>query len=219
MSSELLLSIGGLSLLDTLSPAIIGVTLYVMITQTTKRGSRLLVYLITVTGLYFVLGLMLMLGLGILMETFTSLLEHRAVSWTLFIAGILLFAISFFIKPSTGKAGQLRPRSAGILPMIALGVSTFILEAGTAFPYFAAIGLMTTSNLALVEWLPILIGYQLVMMLPAILLYMLSSFIGPSVHRWLQRMHNWLVKQSGSMLSWILCIAGLILIFNSLDYL
>lgn len=72
MSIQLLVTIGGLALLDTLSPATIGVTLYLLLSETRRLGSRLFVYLSVVAGVYFVIGVCLMLGMEALAHTFTS---------------------------------------------------------------------------------------------------------------------------------------------------
>lgn len=50
MSAELLIMVGGLALLDTLSPATIGVTVYLLLTDKERLASRLVVYLVTIAG-------------------------------------------------------------------------------------------------------------------------------------------------------------------------
>lgn len=62
MTTELLLSVGALSLLDTLSPATLGVTVYLLLTERDRLITRLWVYLFTVAGFYFLVGAALMLG-------------------------------------------------------------------------------------------------------------------------------------------------------------
>ncbi|MBE7683447.1 MULTISPECIES: GAP family protein [Paenibacillus] len=220
MNSELLVYVGGFALLDTLSPTLIGVTLYLMIAENRRFGSRLMIYIMTVMILYFLLGCVLMLGLEILKEVFTSFFENKVVSWFLLIGGGLLFAGSFFIKPShTKNKNYHTPRSTGVMGLLAMGLTTFLLEAGTALPYYAAVSLMTTEGLITVEWVSILLGYNLVMVSPPIIIYMLYIWLGSSVQKRVERLQNKLEKQSGSVLSWVMCIAGLVLIFNVLDYL
>ncbi|WP_055108648.1 GAP family protein [Paenibacillus ihumii] len=218
MSIELLLSVGGLALLDTLSPATIGVTVYLLLTEIKSLASRLLIYLLTVAGFYFSVGVMLMLGMGVLLEAVASLFQSRAVSWVIFIIGAGLFIASFY-TPQKSKTELPRPKSKSRISMVALGFTTALIEVGTALPYFAAIGLMTTADLVPVQWLPMLGGYNLIMVLPSLILFMLYGLFGRRVQRLLERLQERIAKQSGSVLSWVLCIVGLILIFNSLDYL
>lgn len=218
MSIELLLSIGGLALLDTLSPATIGVTVYLLLTETKSLASRLVIYLLTVAGFYFSVGVMLMLGMGVLLDSVASLFQSRAVSWVIFIMGVGLFIASFY-SPQKGNTELPRPKSKSRFSMVALGFTTALIEVGTAFPYFAAIGLMTTADLTPYQWLPVMSGYNLIMVLPSLILFMLYLLFGRMMQRPLERLQMSIAKQSGSVLSWVLCIVGLILIANSLDYL
>ncbi|WP_144942019.1 GAP family protein [Paenibacillus sp. 32O-W] len=218
MNLELLLMIGGLALLDTLSPATLGVTVYLLLTEKERLSSRLMIYLATVAAFYFSVGIAFMLGLDALLAAFSSILQNRIVSWVMLIIGGILFIASFYY-PKSKSSDLPRPKSKSISSMIALGFTTSLVEVGTAFPYFAAIGLMSTSNLAVYQWLPILAGYNLIMVLPPFIVFVLHLLLGRVMHRPLEKLRLKLAQHSGSAVSWIMCIVGLILIFNSLDYL
>ena len=62
--------------------------------------------------------------------------------------------------------------------MIGLGLATGLLEAGTALPYLGAIGIMGTAGLAASTWAPMLAAYNLVMVLPPVLLYLGHRVLG-----------------------------------------
>ncbi|WP_338751133.1 GAP family protein [Bacillus sp. FJAT-52991] len=218
VSTELLLLISGLALLDMLSPATIGVTVYLLLTDNRTLIKRLLVYLLTVAAFYFVVGVSLMLGLGFLLEIISGIFQNRIISWLVFIIGAILFIASFYV-PTKKNSGLPTPKSKSILSMVALGFTTSLIEVGTAFPYFAAIGIMTTSNLSWMEWSAILAGYNFIMVLPSLLLLLLYLLFGRSIQKPLQKLRVKIANNTGSALSWIMCIVGLILIFNSLDYL
>lgn len=218
MSIELLAIIGGLALLDTLSPATIGVTVYLLLTERGRLGSRLLVYLSVVAGVYFVLGVGLMFGLDALFNTLASWFQNRVVSWILFIIGAVLFIGSFYV-PEKKKHELPQPKSKSLLSMVALGLTTSFIEAGTAFPYFGAIGLMTNSGMQVYEWMPVLAGYNGIMVLPPLILYVLHAMFGRSMEGMLDRLRVKVAKLSGSALSWVMCIVGVILVMSSLDYL
>ncbi|MGX4588352.1 GAP family protein [Paenibacillus chitinolyticus] len=218
MGNELILIVGGLALLDTLSPATLGVTVYLLLTERERLNSRLMIYLLTVAGVYFVVGVSLMLGLDVVMASFSSIFQNRIVSWVMLIIGGILFTASFYYPKS--KISDLpKPKSKSMASMVALGFTTSLIEVGTAFPYFAAIGLMTTSKLAVFQWLPILAGYNFIMVLPPLIVFTLHLLLGRVMQRPLESLRIRLSKYSGSAMSWIMCIVGLILIFNSLDYL
>ncbi|AZS17998.1 GAP family protein [Paenibacillus lutimineralis] len=218
MSLELLGMIGGLALLDTLSPATLGVTIYLLLSEKERLGSRLMIYLGTVAALYFSVGFALMLGLDTLLSTLSSILEHRSISWMMMIIGTILFIASFFYPTGKKRADLPRPKSRSKAAMIALGFTTSVVEVGAAFPYFAAIGLMTTANLPAYQWLVILGGYNFIMILPPLVLFILHALFGKAMQRPLERLRIKL-SNTGSALSWIMCIVGLILIFNSVDNL
>lgn len=215
---ELLLMVGGLAVLDTLSPAALGVTVYLLLTEKERLSSRLMIYLMTVAGFYFFVGVSFMLGLDAIIAAFSSIFQNRVVSLVMLIIGGILFAASFYY-PKSKKSDLPRPKSKSKASMVALGFTTSLIEVSTAFPYFAAIGLMTTSNLSVFQWLPILAGYNFIMILPPLILFILHLLLGRVMQRPLERLRIKLSEHSGSAISWIMCIVGLILIFNSLDYL
>lgn len=66
------MSLGGFALLDTLSPTIIGVTIYLILADRNNRIVRLGAYLLTVVILYFLLGVMLMFGFDYIVGAFAS---------------------------------------------------------------------------------------------------------------------------------------------------
>ncbi|MGE7883544.1 GAP family protein [Bacillus sp. NPDC094077] len=218
MGTEQLLLIGGLAILDTLSPTTIGVTIYLLLTDTERLTKRLLVYLLTVAGFYFAVGVSLMLGLDFLFAIISGVFQNRIVSWTFFIIGAILFIASFYI-PTKKSSALPAPKSKSILSMITLGFTTSLIEVGTALPYFTAIGIMTTSNLSWVEWSSILAGYNFIMVLPSLVLFLFYLLFGRWMQKPLERLRVKIANSTGSALSWIMCIVGLLLIFNSLDYL
>lgn len=218
MSVQLLVTIGALALLDTISPAMIGVTVYLLFSETRQLGTRLVVYLSVVVAIYFAIGVCLMLGLDVLVTSVSSIFQNRVVSWIMFSMGAVLFIASFYVP--TKKTRELPTfRSLNWGAMVALGITTILIEAGTAFPNFAAIGMMVSEGLGPFQWLPVLIGYNFVMILPPILIYLLHILFGRRMHGPLNRLREKVNGMSGSTLSWILCIVGLLLIFNTLDYL
>lgn len=99
MDTEQLLLIGGLAILDTLSPTTIGVTIYLLLTDKERLTKRLFVYLLTVAGCYFAVGISLMLGLDFLFKFISGVFQNRIVSWSFFIIGVILFIASFYIPP------------------------------------------------------------------------------------------------------------------------
>ena len=220
MSLELILSVGALSLLDMLSPAMLGVTVYLLLAGKDRLVIRLFVYLLTVAGFYFIVGALLMLGLDAVLASISGIVQNRAVSWAMTVVGGALFIASFFIPAHNKNSSKLRrPKSKSIGAMIGLGVTTSIIEVATALPYFAAIGLMTTSQLTIFQWVPVLAAYNFIMVLPPLFLLGLHLLFGRFMQKPLERIRVRIDQSTGSILSWIMCIAGLILVLNSVDNL
>ncbi|MEK4246916.1 GAP family protein [Psychrobacillus sp. FSL K6-2684] len=218
MNMEILLTIMGLAVLDTLSPTIIGVTLYLLVMEK-KRLIRLLsVYLITIAILYFFLGFSLMFGITLSFDFYKELFKHQILSWAIFLIGMIMFIVSFYMPKKKATIPSV-PSKKNTFTMFLLGFTTFLIEGGTAFPYFAAIGLMSTSNLTLLEWTSILGIYNIIMVLPSIILMVMYTLFGRWLHQPFRKLNDRLSKSKDSALSWVMCIVGIVLIFASLDYL
>lgn len=206
---ETLLPVAGLALLDTLSPTTLGVSLFVLLSGARNVGRPLAAYLATVAAFYFALGCALMLGLGALAE------RAGAAGWAMVVVGAGLFAYSWAMP--TGPKAQRRPASLRTASMLALGLATGALEAGTAFPYLGAIGIMTAAELSPAAWVPVLAAYNVVMVLPPVLLYLghrtLGARMRPRLERWRTRVEG----ASREAMAWILGIVGVLLLVNGVQ--
>lgn len=218
MSVSMLLMIGGLAILDMLSPTALGVTVYLLLTHKRKIATRLFVYLLTIGGIYFICGLLLMLGLEYVLDSMAEVFRSQLMSRVIFFIGLLLLIGSFYVPKRSGKTSTL-PKSSGLLPMIGIGITTALLEIGLAVPYFAAIGLMVTAELPMWEWLPILIGYNVLILLPPVVLYFLHVLFAKWMQKPLEALRTKMDASTDSALSWGMSIIGVILILNTLDYL
>ncbi|SDC90123.1 Sap, sulfolipid-1-addressing protein [Terribacillus halophilus] len=219
MPMELLLIVGGLALLDMISPVALGVTFYWITEKRSDIVEKLSIYLATIAVLYFSFGLLLLLGLDFLLDNVADLLQIKIISWFVFLIGITLFVISFYVPK---KRSTLVPANRGPIHRghaLFLGVFTFLLEAGTALPYIAATGIIAAADSTWGQNLALLGGYNLLMILPCILLYMLFHFAGASVKEKASALLQKLEQSTGSTLSWILCLAGLVLVYYTVDYL
>lgn len=211
---EVLVPVAGLALLDILSPATIGITLYVLLSGSRSVARPLFAYLGTVAVFYFVLGCALMLGFGFLLDAVNGVADSPVVSWAMVGLGGALLVSGFFVP--TGPREQRRPASFGTGAMIALGLATGLLEGGTALPYFGAVGIMTTAELSPATWVPVLAAYNVVMVFPPILLYLAHRLLGerlrPRLDRWRARVES----GSRKTLGWIVGLVGFFLLTNGL---
>ena len=213
MINEPLLYIGALAILDMFSPAIIGVTVYMLISAKAKPVKLLLSYLSTVVLFYFCVGLVLIIGIDFIIDPLANIFNHEAAKQLLTVIGGLLIIGSWFV-PKKRDVQSPKPKNFTVAGMIALGLTTSIFEVATAIPYFAAIGLMISNHFSPFEWLPILIGYNVMMIFPALALlfiFILSRCFAQKPLNYLQSLAQ---KNTSSALSWIMCIAGLIMLVN-----
>lgn len=214
MSIETLSVIGVLAILDTLSPAIIGVTVYVLLVAKKQQSRLLLTYLTTVVLFYFSTGIFLMLGLDVIFDPIANALNNHSARLVMIIVGAILFVGSWLV-PKKKTSGSPKPKSFSIGAMIALGFTTSLLEVATALPYFAAIGILTSNHLAFYEWLPIIAGYNLIMITPAILLLCLHILFKRFMNKPLRKIQALFDKSTSSALSWAMFFVGLILLMNA----
>ncbi|WP_285732867.1 GAP family protein [Nocardiopsis sp. ATB16-24] len=207
---DVLVPVAGLALLDTLSPATIGITLYVLLTGTHAVARPLFAYLATVAVFYFTLGCVLMLGFGVLFQALEGLADSPVLGWVMVVLGAGMLGYALFMP--TGSRRQRRPAALGTTAMIGLGVATGLLEGGTALPYFGAIGIMTTADLPVAVWVPMLAVYNLVMVLPPILLYLAHRLFGERLRPRLERWRTKVESSSREAMGWVIGIAGFLVL-------
>lgn len=213
MSIEILLYIGVLALLDMFSPAIIGVTVFMLLAGKRRLPQLIIAYLATVIVFYFCTGVFLMLGLDIIFSPIADAFSSKTAKTWMTIIGGILFIGSWFV-PKKKTVGSPKPRAFTVQAMIGLGITTSLLEVATAIPYFAAIGLMISSNVSFFEWLPILFLYNVIMIAPALVLLILHTAFRRLMQKPLNKLQALFQKNTSSALSWIMFFVGIILLAN-----
>ncbi|MGF1473352.1 MAG: GAP family protein [Rubrobacteraceae bacterium] len=213
--SVLLVSLFGLALLDSLNPSALAVTIYLLLAGR-PYGGKILSYVAGVYATYLALGILIMVGLG----SVGGYLESPTAYAIQGVIGALLFLYVIFApdKPRRGKPAVRQPRSWNLGALFLLGVTVTVVEFSTAFPYLGAIALMTSSGLSLVEWLPILVVYNAIFILPPLVLLATYSVFGSRMEARFQRLRERFVDGSRETLLWIVGIVGFILLADSLVF-
>ncbi|WP_112234909.1 GAP family protein [Kocuria sp. BT304] len=214
MTLETLLAVLGLALLDSLSPAVIGITLYLLLTAPRRLSLLLGAYLATVATAYFVLGVLLMLGLGAIVPA----IDPSVRAWLQAALGIGLFLGSWYVPPQPSRRPR-EPRALTVTAMITFGLGTWLFEFATAVPYFAAIGIMTAARSDPVHWLPLLAVYVVIMLLPGIVLYVGWLVLGDRARGRFGQWQTKLENGSHATISWIMGVAGVLIFLNALSSL
>lgn len=210
LDPTLLASILGLSLLDLINPSMLVATIILLALPNPAR--RLAAYVAGAILTYFAIGVAMMLGLS----SFWSVLDGRPGYILLTVIGAVLFGYAIFApdsKPDDTAPAAMRASDAGLLGIAAIGVSVTLIEMSTALPYVAAIGLMADAGLGPVQWLPILVVYNLVVMSPPVIIALVWLNAGERSHAWLQRRVPGLRQAAVETLGWIFGIAGFYMLF------
>lgn len=219
MSTVLLLSLTGLALIDSTSIGTLFIPVWLLLAPGPVSVRRVLTYLGTIAGFYFVVGLLLYFGGSGLAEVLGGALDNRPVLWAQLALGVGLFVLSFRYdgkrKSGTGRVLRWRDRvTAGDSSprwLVGLAVFAALAEVATMLPYLGALGLLTTSGLGVPNVIALLAGYCLVMVLPAVLLLAARVAWPRLVEPVLARFNDWIIRSSGSMLGWVLGIAGFLI--------
>lgn len=201
-------------LMDTLAPGILGATAYLMLLNSEKKMQRLLLFLLLTQGAYFVLGITFMLGIEPVIAGFHYLRESFFTGVVFVLVGLTLIYLSFALpKLVKNKSTNLYARifqklgnSLSVKAVVLLAVIIFFLEVTQAFPYWIVLGLMAFNELSLPIWLPTLAVYNILMVLPSLILLLLYKFNPEKTESKLEKLRDRLMKSNAFL--WVLGGAG-----------
>lgn len=233
MTTGTLLALAGLALVDSTSIGTLLVPLWIMLNPRTPV-SRFLTYLATVAGFYFAVGVLLVVTAGALQRALTHATDNAGILWAQLVVGGGLFALSFRYDPKRlarrrlrsgrpDRATRWRNRAAGdglsTTAVVTLGLAAAGLEVMTMLPYLAAVGIITAAEIGPETWLPLLLGYVLVMVLPALVLFLVRTVARRRVEPVLNTLTAWMSRHSAEALGWVLAVVGLLLAADAVSRL
>ncbi|CDM68570.1 putative membrane protein [Clostridium bornimense] len=207
--SSALMIISLCALIDILSPGVLTVTAYLLLTQQNQLTSRLLVFLsITQLG-YFIMGILLYFGGNSLLKRLEKITEFDFINWFYIVFGVVLVLISFSKPKETTKKRLIAfiPQNTTIKGMIILGIIVFLIEFVTALPYFYSIFLMNHQTIETTPSILIIIGYNLVMVLPSLLLVGVNIMFKKRLQQFLNKIRS---KLNEAPISSLLVATGVI---------
>ncbi len=218
MDLALLGSLTVLALIDSTSFGTLLIPIWLMLHPGGIRPGRIVVFLGTVAGFYLVVGLAIALGAGAFLPQISRVLDARPVAWAQLVLGVALFFLSFRLdrrkRPANGGGRLTRWREralsdGGVGGLAGLALAAAAAEVTTMLPYLAAIGLLTTSDLAPGSVAAVMAGYCLLMILPALILLAVRLGLGERITPLLNRVGAWMA--SSNTLSWVVGIVGFLL--------
>ena len=219
MNGALLATLAVLALIDSTSIGTLVIPIWLLLQPGRLAVGRILAYLTTIAGFYFVVGGALMLGAGSLAEPLSRILDSTVALYIQLAIGIGLFALSFRFdskrrkQDSANRSERWRSRVAdrstsSVAGLMALALLAGVLELAMMLPYLGAIGLLTTSNVGWsLRWL--LLGvYVGVMVVPALALLVIRILVRDRIDPWLERLSGWMTKHADEAIPWVLGIVG-----------
>ncbi len=208
---HLLPSLTLLALLDSLNPSALVVALWLL--SRPRAAPRLLAYVAGIFLAYLGLGIAMMLGFNALRDGLGDALDHPAalLAQGLLGAGLLAYAI---LAPSGAHQAQepSAPATGTLAGYALLGMGVTVAELVTALPYFAAIALLTGAELSPFQWLPLLLGYNLVFVAPPLLLLALHAVLGRRTEARFARWRERLRRGAREATLWIFALVGVALL-------
>lgn len=205
-----LLIISICSLVDILSPGVLAVTAYLLLTQPNQFSSHLLVFLFITQFGYFLVGLLLYFGGDSLLKGIGQLSEFDFINWFYMLFGAIIALISFSKPKDTTKKRLISfiPQKITMKGIIVLGIIVFLIEFITALPYFYSILLMNHLTIEPSSSIFIIIGYNLVMVLPSLLLLGVNIMFKEKLQQFLNKIRSKLIEAPISSLLVAIGIVG-----------
>ncbi|MDR7384306.1 GAP family protein [Promicromonospora iranensis] len=230
-----------LALIDSTSFGTLLIPVWLLMSPGRVRVGRMLVYLGSIAGFYALVGLAILLGAGAVSDTLGTLSSNRPFLIAQLVLGVGLVAWSFKLDPIGGKKpaepaagtdvpgrpGRLsrwRERvlgsesgSGGALATLAVGAG--LVEVASMLPYLAALGLIGTQGPGWPMSGVWVLGYCLVMIVPALVLMAARLVAARLVERPLGRLDRWLTKNAASTTAWVVGIVGFLVARDAISRL
>jgi cytochrome c biogenesis protein CcdA len=211
-------SLLALALVDSINPSAIVVTLYLLSRE--RAPAQVGVYVVAIFLTYLVLGVMMMLGIDALLLSLRTTGGGRLglIVQSLIGLAMLLYAVG---APTTARSAPRVPPTANTYAaLLFLGVTVTTMELPTAVPYIGAIALLTTADLTMARWLPLLILYNAIFVLPPVLLLVAHIVFGGRLDARYAALRARLQAGARETMLWILGLVGGGLLFTGVaEYL
>lgn len=230
--SELVVPLTVLALVDSTSFGTLLVPLWFLLAPGRLRPGRILAFLLTVAGFYLLLGTLLAAGATTLLEDVGRLAASGPARIFQLTVGIALIVVGLTMEPLTkaGKAKRATRRaerearrgpgrltrwrtratdgSAPVTTVVTLAMTVAVIEAGSMLPYLTAIGLLAASDLSIVGTGAVLVGYCLVMIVPALTLLGVRLVLHARIVPTLSRLEGWMTRHSREATAWVAFLLG-----------
>jgi cytochrome c biogenesis protein CcdA len=215
--SDLLPIIIAIAVIDSINPNAFTVQVYLL--STTKPIARSLAFIAGDFLATWVAGLLITIGLApIIAQIFSRF--NQTIILLQFILGVVLVLVGFYFdklnrqSKNTKHFKSLKPFNTFIL-----GLAIAFAEAPTALPYLGAIEQIVRANLSFYQIVSILTIYNLVFVLPLIILLLIYTLLQQRAITVLNSIQHSVNQWFAKLMPVVLIIFGLILIGYSMTHL
>jgi cytochrome c biogenesis protein CcdA len=185
--SSVVIPVASLALADAINPVTILVAAYLASRRNPRP--RLAGFVLGVFIVYFLGGLVLLLGPGELLHVTLRSRNNRGVQIASVVLGVcaIVAAAVLWIRRSTWGRVRLPERALQPGSALMLGAVVTALDLPTAFPYFAAIGVTASSNASVPGQLLLLVLFNALYVLPLALILVAHLLLGARFEPWAVR--------------------------------
>lgn len=205
-----------IALLDSLNPVTIAVHVYLL--GTPEPRTRTLTFIAGIFLAYFGGGLILSLGLNSILAYFANLPDavwHSAQA----VIALALFGFAVYLWRGTNDGGEPnKPASLHPTGTFWLGFAVTLSDLPTAIPYIAALERILQAKLSLGWLLGAVAFYNLIYILPLLILLGLYFVLGTRGVATLQAINVFIRKWSPPVLAVLCFITGLVLLADCIAF-
>lgn len=222
-----------LALVDGTSIGTLLIPIFFLLAPGRPRIRRILLYLGSITGFYFLVGVLFMLGIVSAIHIGRDFLGSPAGKWSVLVLGILMLLGGIWIgernsrRKKRAKAGDpdamrgsgrllrwrervLAPETSGAA-IAGVALTAGVIEIAGMLPYLVGMTLIADAPIQMPTRFALLAGYCLVMIVPALVLLAVRVAVTGAMERPLQRFANWMERTGSESTAWLLGILGFLI--------
>jgi cytochrome c biogenesis protein CcdA len=203
-----------LAIADSINPITIAIAIYLVSTPSPRR--RLASYAIGVFSVYLAGGLLFVLGPGELLRIAAAGSRTRSFYAASLVIGSLVIVVGAVLWARRERWSRLRLPEWALRTKssFALGAAVTAFDLPTAFPYFAAIGAIVSSDLTLPGQVLLLVVFNALYVLPLIAVLIAHSLFGERAETHLARARDVIERLSPVVLTVLTIGAGIALVIR-----
>lgn len=214
MTTTLILSLLAAALLDSFNPSLFLAQFYLLTTP--RPTPRILTYIAGIVVAYFVSGWLLLNGAQAFVVNWLQTLDLRVGAVLQIGIGVLLLAFGVWYKGNHNPEEARKPKSLRLGYTFLFGMVVIVNEVPTALPYFVAIEQLSSARLSAPLSAAMLLGYNLVFVIPLLLFLALFIALRERFTRQITALTVFIQRWTPRVLKFAAVIFGALLLFGGL---